>query len=82
MTKIRWAILIIWVVILAALIYVYFFQPNIFNKMFQYQGPGSPFVNTPYSAFYIKHANLMDDLLAMQDDENHLLDHVSCRFFP
>jgi hypothetical protein len=37
-----------WLLFLAFILYVYFFEEQLFNKMFQnYPGVGSPFVNTP-----------------------------------
>lgn len=45
--KKRWIFLWIWLAILALLVYLYFFQPSIFKHIFEYSGPGSPYVNTP-----------------------------------
>lgn len=37
-----------WIIFGLFVIYVYFFQPEIFHQMFgPYLGPESPFVNTP-----------------------------------
>lgn len=40
-------LILFWFFILLILIYLYFFQPEIFYRMFQYPGSGSPYVNTP-----------------------------------
>ena len=37
-----------WIVFLGSLLYIFFFNPELFQRMFTYEGPGSPFVNTPY----------------------------------
>lgn len=42
-----WTILIAWILILLSIVYVYYFHPEFFNHIFEYQGPGSPYVNTP-----------------------------------
>jgi hypothetical protein len=37
-----------WILFAVFIVYVYFFQPEIFHTMFgAYKGAGSPFVNTP-----------------------------------
>lgn len=41
-------IYLFWILFLGSLLYLYFFKPAVFEKMFTYSGPGSPFVNTPY----------------------------------
>jgi hypothetical protein len=43
----RLLVLFIWVVIILTLIYIYFFHPEVFEQIFSYPGPGSPYVNTP-----------------------------------
>lgn len=43
----RQNILIIWGMILILLAYFYFFQPEFFSHLFEYPGPGSPYVSTP-----------------------------------
>lgn len=47
MTTQRWIIFLIWISIILAILYLYFFQPGLFNRMFHYPGAGSPYVNTP-----------------------------------
>ncbi len=46
-TKIVLFLIIFWVLFFAITGYLYFFEPQIFYRMTQYQGPGGPFVNTP-----------------------------------
>jgi len=37
-----------WILFFAAILYIYLFHPELFNRLFQsFQGPGSPFVNEP-----------------------------------
>jgi hypothetical protein len=43
----RFIIIAAWIILLAFLVYVFFFKPEIFNHIFEYPGPGSPYVNTP-----------------------------------
>lgn len=39
---------VFWALLLLFLLYVYFFQPQLFNQMFEfYPGPGSPYINNP-----------------------------------
>lgn len=43
----RRAIFIFWAIIFLFLLYMYFMHPDLFYQMFNYQGPGSPFVQPP-----------------------------------
>lgn len=36
-----------WIAFIGTLVYIYFYHPATFEKMFTWDGPGSPFVNTP-----------------------------------
>lgn len=38
-----------WVIFFCLLAVLYFFAPEVLYRMFQYGGPGGPFVNTPRS---------------------------------
>lgn len=46
-TKIVIGLIAFWIIFIALMTYLYFFEPQIFYRMTQYQGPGGPFVNTP-----------------------------------
>lgn len=44
----RFFLYLFWILFLIMVLYVYFFQPAAFYRMFEtYQGPGSPFINNP-----------------------------------
>ncbi|CCB86357.1 MULTISPECIES: hypothetical protein [Parachlamydia] len=47
MSKKRWMVLAAWLVILALFFYLFFFQSDLFYRLFHYSGAGSPFVVTP-----------------------------------
>lgn len=38
---------VFWSIFLLAAVLIYFFAPDVFHRMTQYKGAGSPFVNTP-----------------------------------
>lgn len=37
----------IWALIILFLLYAYFIHPELFRHIFQYSGPGSPYINPP-----------------------------------
>ena len=43
----RLMILGVWILILCVLLYIYYLHPEIFQHLFEYEGPGSPYINTP-----------------------------------
>jgi hypothetical protein len=43
----RQLVIILWVLIVLFLLYAYFLNPELFRHIFQYPGPGSPFINPP-----------------------------------
>lgn len=45
--SLRTGLFLFWGGVLFVLLYLYFFHYDIFNHMFHYSGPGSPYVNTP-----------------------------------
>lgn len=47
MSKKRWMVLAAWLVILALFFYLFFFQSDLFYRLFHYSGAGSAFVVTP-----------------------------------
>ena len=47
MNKFAFFLLAFWTLFVVAMLYLYFFEPQIFHQMFQYKGAGGPFVNTP-----------------------------------
>lgn len=43
----RLIVLVVWILILSVILYIYFLHPEIFQHLFEYEGPGSPYINTP-----------------------------------
>ncbi len=39
--------LFFWIAVIAILVYLYFYQPEILQHIFSYPGAGSPYVNPP-----------------------------------
>lgn len=49
MTVHQWRLysLVFWVMFILFFVLIYVFQPEIFQHIFNYPGPGGPYVNTP-----------------------------------
>lgn len=48
----RVIVILIWTVIIFLILYAYFFRPDFFRHLFEYPGPGSPYVNPPAGAIF------------------------------